>query len=94
MRIYGSKEEPTKVFGKGTRVRLIRDMTVSRPLPEGIIKKVVVKKGQTGTIKSVFPYRLIHMDDGSELKLHQSIKLIDELEIISEQAKLRIVKAD
>jgi hypothetical protein len=89
-KIYGAGENP-KVFGRGTRVRLRRDLRVSKPMPNGVMEESVIRKGEKGTIESVFPYRVIQMDDGSELKLHRSIKLVDELEIVVERGKLRLV---
>jgi len=91
-RIYGANDEHVKVFAKGTRVRFRRDVSVSKPMPNGVMGNTVVEKGEQGTIKSVFPHRIIQLDSGREISFHISIKLTDELEIVADKAKLRLVE--
>lgn len=80
------------MFGKGTRVKFKRGVLTSKPLPNGEMGESAIERGEQGTLLSVFPYRVILLDNGKEIKLHQSISLNDELEIITDGPTLRVMK--
>ena len=79
------------VFGKGTRVKFKWNTPVSTPTADGVMGVMVVDKDSRGVIVSVFPYFEIRLDSGESIKLHKSISLDHELEIIPCRAQLRLV---
>ena len=79
------------VFSRGTKVKFKRDTVVSVPNQDGNIGEMVVPKGTLGEVSFVFPYISIHLESGEEIKLHKSIRISDELGIISRRPKLSLV---
>jgi hypothetical protein len=97
-KIYSAENAPP-MYGRGTRVRFKRALSVGTKVFNQTIR-CDVDKGSTGTIVSVFPNTVIDLDtdQGGDIfptmrvSLRPGTRLKDDFDIIDDTPALRVIK--
>jgi len=84
-------------MGRGSRVKIKREIVISVP-EENDIKKIIIPKGETGVVVEVIPNFTVRLDTIKagdkicEIRWHASLRIGRDVEPLTEKPILWLVK--